>query len=973
MSPKWEARWTHCKLQRGDLILGMGPSPSAIVSCAAMNDKGAKAMINQLSMSCYQQRPIYLERRRVRRDEIIVIFEAGDETKEQKTPEYKQLLKTAGNLFKKHMTKIGLFFVNDNQKPPRALKDMHHKSWWTDKGVEAGAKLVLVNGVNVEALTFKMLMQQFGTFFAHARPLSMVWRTSATNSQNVVADHLQREEQLMLKQVYKLDGSIDTKEILLKKMGKVGIRWPRVYLTMRRMNFRPVRARRLDVQGVATFGTTHAQKHQKKGEQEAIIRDRVPGTLEDHVLEQSRWQSVNMFRGEAHAGNISMTSRILYKDMRPHRQSRSVLAAMFNSQQLRDMHAEVPPQVRVRIYVIRATGMEEGMRPMLYFRFGDDVKRYESLLEAGQLSSTNPIFYRVEERDIVFPHEARLEVGLFDQNLEDELLGKKSKAAVVGKQTTTTVNAFETMNPAATMAPGATGANGKSNTSKLKRLDPMAVIGSTVIDLEDRWFNPVFQKYMAGNNIPIEYRPLYSLDFQNPKRRGQVEMFVEMLDSERAVNIPAQVLTPPPSTEIEIRVVIWSCRNITMLVLEEEQDEEVSTADLKVKAALDSGNFLGTQPNVQETDIHYMSTGTTEYNWRFCFSNIAVREGFPLDVELSLGIFNARVLGADFMMGEATLDLKQYVTYVAAEQKKIEVNAEIPMTNKKLVEILQARNDAKLAKSEQLRRLGLDNMDTEGMSDRASAMAKARAMKRMKQGPEELNQRLMEELEQENNAIRKQTAAEQTPQRIPPVALATVNVQVLTQAEADQEDHRVGMGRDEPNRDPVLPFPASGRSWDAVLPAAKLLIQAVGDAIEALRSSGFTACYVMVFVVALGCWTYFVDDFQCMYFVQASCCVPGTCGDCSWMCQESGLETNAELMRAMCYYTWMSDEEVIAHCATACGGTCADQPLCSPGCIQAKQVDAAGLTGAEDARRSLLQQDRASKVQYTPWDAYAYR
>eukprot|EP00392_Amoebophrya_sp_AT5.2_P005321 g5330.t1 len=287
-------------------------------------------------------------------------------------------------------------------------------------------------------------------------------------------------------------------------------------------------------------------------------------------------------------------------------------------------------------------------------------------------------------------------------------------------------------------------------------------------------------------------------------------------------------------------------------------------------------------------------------------------------------------------MGECTLDLKHYLTYVAAEQAKIDVTTEIPMTNKKLAELLQDRRDSKLAKSEQLRRMGLDNLDTDGLSKRSKHMARARQIKR-KQGPDELNARLLDELDTENDQLRAQADAERFPPKVPPCAKIVVNVQVLTQAEADQDDKRVGLGRDNPNRDPVLPFPATGRSWDAVLPAAKVLLDAVADAVEALRSGGCCACYIVIFLSLMITWVLYPDpDTECMWFIQFSCCDDMVCGQCNIFACTSA-EASSGARENLCYYAWYNEEQIKDYCGTQCGGTCADEPKCATTCFSAGQ------------------------------------
>jgi len=58
-----------------------------------------------------------------------------------------------------------------------------------------------------------------------------------------------------------------------------------------------------------------------------------------------------------------------------------------------------------------------------------------------------------------------------------------------------------------------------------------------------------------------------------------------------------------------------------------------------------------------------------------------------------------------------------------------------------------------------------------------------------------------------------------------PAGLVKVEVQIFTQGEANSIDLNVGLGRSEPNRLPSLTYPKTGRSWQAVLPSAVVIIE----------------------------------------------------------------------------------------------------------------------------------------------------
>jgi len=89
--------------------------------------------------------------------------------------------------------------------------------------------------------------------------------------------------------------------------------------------------------------------------------------------------------------------------------------------------------------------------------------------------------------------------------------------------------------------------------------------------------------------------------------------------------------------------------------------------------------------------VHYSSDGYAEFNWRFVYSKLGVRKGFPIESEISIGLYENRVLGTDFFMCEGVLDLKPYLQHAAAQQTSFSIEAEIPLTNRRLLELLQSR------------------------------------------------------------------------------------------------------------------------------------------------------------------------------------------------------------------------------------------------------------------------------------------
>jgi len=87
------------------------------------------------------------------------------------------------------------------------------------------------------------------------------------------------------------------------------------------------------------------------------------------------------------------------------------------------------------------------------------------------------------------------------------------------------------------------------------------LIGTTTIDLEDRIFSERWKRDLQSCP-PVEWRNLYSPLSKHPQ--GQLEMWVDILDpSEGVETIPPQIdIAPPPPQKWELRVIVWSGKNL---------------------------------------------------------------------------------------------------------------------------------------------------------------------------------------------------------------------------------------------------------------------------------------------------------------------------------------------------------------------------------------------------------------------------
>ena len=134
---------------------------------------------------------------------------------------------------------------------------------------------------------------------------------------------------------------------------------------------------------------------------------------------------------------------------------------------------------------------------------------------------------------------------------------------------------------------------------------PDELIGYTKIDLEDRFFN---DKWLEMKDKPIERRTL--------KPKGWITMWLEIFESR--LNIKKWDISPPPLTELELRMVVWETENIPRGDVEGVSDEYVTCyIDQNIK---------------QSTDMHFRCQGQGSYNWRIVLPVTAPRENTILNI-----------------------------------------------------------------------------------------------------------------------------------------------------------------------------------------------------------------------------------------------------------------------------------------------------------------------------------------------------
>merc|ERR1711871_572202 len=210
------------------------------------------------------------------------------------------------------------------------------------------------------------------------------------------------------------------------------------------------------------------------------------------------------------------------------------------------------------------------------------------------------------------------------------------------------------------------------------------LIGRTVIDLEDRWFDKHWQKLgeenmvsgpgadegtdgdqtQATNNArwktkPLEKRTLF-VDGNNSVR-GTLEVWVDIMNPPTAIAFPPDDVSLPPTQTFQLRVVIWNAKDVPAM------DSLENMSDLFVKCWPE-----GSDP--QTTDTHWRAKkGKASWNYRLLFDvelghNTRAHK-FPY---LHIQMWDKDILKYNDCVGETMLDIGKF--YRKAYHKNCAVN-----------------------------------------------------------------------------------------------------------------------------------------------------------------------------------------------------------------------------------------------------------------------------------------------------------
>ena len=162
------------------------------------------------------------------------------------------------------------------------------------------------------------------------------------------------------------------------------------------------------------------------------------------------------------------------------------------------------------------------------------------------------------------------------------------------------------------------------------------LIGSTSLDLEDRYFNSEWQQLKFK---PIETRPLTNPDISG--QQGNISLWVEIFEKSDSLNLTPWQIAPEPISKVELRLIIWETEDMRMMDVED-------TSDIYVTAFVD-------QKDKQSTDTHFRcQTGNASFNWRVVMQLDVPR----VNTKLTLHAYDKDIFSRDDFISGAEIDLK---------------------------------------------------------------------------------------------------------------------------------------------------------------------------------------------------------------------------------------------------------------------------------------------------------------------------
>ena len=127
---------------------------------------------------------------------------------------------------------------------------------------------------------------------------------------------------------------------------------------------------------------------------------------------------------------------------------------------------------------------------------------------------------------------------------------------------------------------------------------------------------------------------------------GKLEMWLEMPTPPEALKNKPKVLNAPLAMDVELRVVVWSVRELVIHGKSREIDT-AGTADVLVTVQ------ASTLLPPQESDVHTEATDEARFNWRYKFdAALPTRE-----TKLLVQVWDKRSTGPNEALAECVLQL----------------------------------------------------------------------------------------------------------------------------------------------------------------------------------------------------------------------------------------------------------------------------------------------------------------------------
>ena len=347
-----------------------------------------------------------------------------------------------------------------------------------------------------------------------------------------------------------------------------------------------------------------------------------------------------------------------------------------------------------------------------------------------------------------------------------------------------------------------------------------AVLGESLLDLEDRWFHKKWQALDERHDTSTN--PLKPIEVRRLTRdgslvaRGQVYGWVEIRKEAVALRDPPVVLEGPEQREFEVRVCVWSAKDVPY-----------EMGDYYVQTQLGNGR-------PQKTDVHWRCrNGKGSWNWRLKLK-VQLPLTSPEHGRLSVQLWDQDIVKWNDIVGESTVDLYRWLLKAYHKNKVVNVFQEInDAIKQKKAEEKGLATAADLESSDgsssgsDVDEDGGDKETKEESSEDVKNPLLDKKEKKKKEEEEEEEESAVKDRPDEAAFFVKQlkefvglgdiddsaqwvamTYNDVKRRRVSKRGAVALSVEILPPSEA--EDRPAGQGRSEPNANPFLP-PTTGR------------------------------------------------------------------------------------------------------------------------------------------------------------------